>query len=111
MIGRAGTDKRITKVRMRRPGLLSVDVLESLKAIRKDGSVEISCSRLAKITDSPQQNFYHHVRDGKIQKTKRGWFDLDSVISWIAKGIASEAIRTQGDHGMGVEWMADDPLY
>ena len=111
MMGRAGAENRITKGRTRRSGLLSVDVLESLKAVRRDGSVEISCSRLAKIADCPQQNFYHHVRDGKIQKTKRGWFDLDSVISWIAKGIANEAIRTQGDHGMGVEWMADDPLY
>ena len=111
MMGRAGNHKRITKFRGRNPKALSLDVLESLKNIRRQGFIDIVGSELADMTGCSLNAFYNQARNGKIQKTKRGRFDLNSVISWMAEGIASESMRSQGDHGMNVAWMSEDNCY
>jgi hypothetical protein len=111
MMGRAGSDKRITKFRGRNPKALSLDVLENLKAMRSQGSLDIAGGELADMTGSSVNTFYNQARNGKIQKTKRGRFDLNSVISWMAEGIVVESMRSQGDHGMNVAWMSEDNCY
>lgn len=111
MMGRAGNYKRITKFRSRNSKALSLDVLESLKAMRSQGGLDIAGSELVNMTGSPVSTFYNQVKNGKIQKTERGRFNLNSVISWMAEGIASESMRIQGDHGMNVAWMSEDDGY
>jgi hypothetical protein len=84
------------------------EALEALKSLRKEGQNEISAIEAAKILGGGYKRFAGMVNDGKLLRGAKKLMVLDSLITWVAKGVAQESSRTRdGVHGE-LDWMRED---
>ena len=85
----------------------NLEALELLKSLRKGGQKEISAIEAAKILGGGYQRFAGMVKRGTLKRGVEKLMVLDSLITWVAKGIAQESSRKRdGVHGE-LDWMRD----
>jgi len=81
--------------------------LESLKELRVRGQTEISAVDAAKILGGSRQRFAKMVTSGKLRAGTEKLMTLDSLISWVAKGVAQGASRKREGIGSELDWLRE----
>ena len=86
---------------------LRPEALEALKSLRKEGHNEISAIEASTILGGSYKRFADMVNDGKLLRGAKKLMVLDSLITWVARGIAQESSRKRdGVHGE-LDWMRE----
>lgn len=85
----------------------SPEAIESLKALRASGQTEISAIEAAKILGGSRQRFSKMVTSGKVKGGGEKLMTLDSLISWVAKGVAQSASRQRYGIGSELDWLRE----
>ena len=85
----------------------SLEALESLKALLSKGQAEISAIEAAQILGGGNQRFAKMVRNGIVSRGNEKLMKLDSLISWVAKGIAQRQQRQRLGIESELSWLGE----
>lgn len=69
--------------------------------------MEISAIEAAKILGGGRQRFSKMVTSGKVRGGREKLMTLDSLISWVAKGVAQKASRQRYGIGSELDWLSE----
>lgn len=84
------------------------EALKSLILLRKNGQKEISAFEAAKILGGDYRRFAGMVKRGSLLRGEKKLMVLDSLITWVAKGIAQESSRKRDGVFDHLDWLRDE---
>lgn len=85
----------------------SEGALDALKAFKAGGQTEISALEAAELLGGSRQRFAKMVTSGKLRRGKEKLMNLDSLITWVAIGLAQGQSRKRHGLDVSMSWMRE----
>jgi hypothetical protein len=99
------TQKRLAQTR-RYEASMSEDSLERLKEMKRRGVLAVSPSEAAEILGGKRDRFYTMAGQGRLRRARGGGLEIDSLIQWVARGIAAKNIPAPPSNFKGLDMSA-----